>query len=109
MAIRQTRIYAPATPPYDGPFWAETIMARILKPLVTGQDGLQWFWFTKYASVQPEFADSDGNGVPSGFFGAQFCRSLRLRFEADDGVVGGFEHKGSQLIAQEGCWIADWR
>jgi hypothetical protein len=109
MAIRQTRIYAPATPPYDNHLWAETMMERIIKPLTTGQVGLTWYWFTRYASVQPEFADSDGSGLPSGFFGNQLCRSLRFRCEVDDGLVSAFEASGSQLIAQEGCWNADWR
>jgi hypothetical protein len=109
MAIRQTRIYAPTTLPYDSQFWAETMMERIIKPIVASQDGLVWFWFTRYASLQPEFADSDESKVPTGFFGNMLCRSLRFRFEVADDALNVFEANGSKLITQEGCWTADWR
>ena len=109
MAIRQTRIYAPVMPCYDNTLWAETMMERIIRPITTGQIGLKWFWFTRYASEQPEFADSDGSRLPDGFFANQLCRSLRFRCEIDDGLVSAFEARGNQLISREHCWNADWR
>lgn len=109
MAIRQTRIYAPAKPPYDTHLWAETMMARIIKPLAEVNDELDWFWFTRYASVEQEFADSDGSNVPAGFFGSQLCRSIRFRFEIHEDKLADFENRGTALIEREGCWISDWR
>lgn len=108
MAFLQTRIYAPKFPPYDDARWAETMMARIIDPL-TSDDGLEWFWFTQYASVSPEFADSDGTNAPVGFFDGQICRSLRFRFEVDDSRREDFLAKAVALIDRERCWIADWR
>lgn len=108
MAIRQTRIYAPAAKPYDQ-FWAETLMGRVVKPLVESHPEVKWFWMTRYASEKPEFADSDGANVPDGFFTDNPCRSLRFRFEIPDEKVAEFEAEGSQLIQTEQCWIADWR
>jgi len=108
MAVRQTRIYAPMTPPYDDKYWWETMLGRIIAPLVTNQEGLVWFWFTRYASLQPEFADSDGTHLPNGFFGTQPCRSLRFRCEVDDSLISEFEIKANQLINHEGCWNANW-
>ncbi|WP_145274042.1 hypothetical protein [Tautonia plasticadhaerens] len=109
MAIRQTRIYASSNVPYDDQHWAETIMARIIQPLVTNESGLRWFWFTRYADVEPEFADSDGTHYPDGFHGDKLCRSIRLRLDIDDDAKESFESRGSELIEREGCWIADWR
>ncbi len=109
MAIRQTRIYAPAKAPYDSQLWAETMMARILKPLVISNEKLKWVWLTRYASTEPEFADSDGANVPTGYFHNNPCRSIRFRFEIDDSDLADFEREGNELIQQEGCWNADWR
>jgi hypothetical protein len=109
MTIRQTRIYTPAKPPYDTNLWAETVMARILKPLVDRNPQLRWVWFTRYVSGKPEFADSDGANVPPDFFDNNLCRSIRFRFEINDDDLDAFEQQAADLIRQEGCWIADWR
>lgn len=109
MAIRQTRIYAPAIAPYDSHIWAETMMARIIRPLVINNDRLKWVWLTRYSSAAPEFADSDGTNVPTGYFDNKHCRSLRFRFEIVDDELAAFEQHGNLLIQQDGCWNADWR
>lgn len=84
-------------------------MGRIIKPLVADSDELGWFWLTRYASEEKEFADSDGSNVPEGFFGNLLCRSIRFRFELNDTNQATFEARGSKLIEHEGCWISDWR
>ncbi len=96
------------TPPYDNAHWAETMMARVVKPLIRSHE-LNWFWFTRYASITPEFADSDGTNAPAGFFDGQICRSLRFRIDIDDNRLEDFEANASALIDKERCWIADWR
>jgi hypothetical protein len=108
VAVRQTRIYAPKVVPYDTPTWAETMMARVIRPMVQLQ-GMNWFWLTRYASETPEFADSDGSSVPAGFFDGQMCRSLRFRFDVDDDQRERFETRATTIINTEQCWIADWR
>lgn len=108
MAVRQTRIYAPLLSPYNDDLWAETMMARIIRPLVQ-MGGLNWFWFTRYASEELEFADSDGTNVPVRFFEGQACRSLRFRFDMDDSRLNGFEASAATKIREENCWIADFR
>lgn len=109
MAIRQTRIYAPAKAPYDSQFWAETMMARIIKPLVEQCSEISWFWFTRYASEEQDFADSNGDAAPPAFFDHNNFRSLRFRFEVADSAIAVFENCGNELISREGCWNADWR
>jgi hypothetical protein len=109
MAIRQTRMYAPTTAPYDNQLWAETMMARIIKTLVEQNPQPTWLWFTRYASLQPEFGDSDGNNAPASITQGGLCKSLRFRYEIPEDDVGAFERQGSDLITSEGCWIADWR
>ncbi len=114
MAIRQTRIYAPVNAPYDSHVWAETMMARILRPLVDGSAQLKWVWFTRYSSNEPDFADSDSANAPAGYFDNNDIRSLRFRslrfrFEIADTDLAAFERQGRELIEREGCWIADWR
>ena len=109
MQTRQTRIYAPSKPPYDGKLWGETMIARIIKPLSHSGQGLEWIWFTRYASLETDFADSDGTHCPTAFFGGGLCRSLRLRFQISEDHRSEFEASAGELIQSEGCWIADWR
>lgn len=109
MAVRQTRIYVPNNPPFDGNLWAETLMARVITPLVQHATGLKWFWFIRYRSPNPEFADSDGSKIPQDYFDDNPCRSIRFRFEIEDALRVQFEAQGDGLIQNEGCWNADWR
>ncbi len=108
MGTRQTRIYAPHTAPYDNQLWAETMMARIVKPL-SEREGVKWVWVTRYASQTLDFSDSDGSKVPDGFFKGPLYRSLRFRYEVEHDRQNGFESFGSSLVESEMCWKADWR
>lgn len=107
--IRQTRIYAPITQPYDDPHWAETMMARLVKPLVLENPKIKWFWMTRYRSLDEDFADSEKSAAPSDFFQDNDYRSLRFRIEVEEDDRLAFEEKATDLITQENCWIADWR
>lgn len=109
LAIVQTRIYAPAIAPYDDQYWAETMMARIIKPLIEQCTDIWWFWFTRYVSNERDFADSNGDTAPPEFFDRNNYRSLRFRLEIADAAFTEFEQRGNELIKGEGCWIADWR
>lgn len=108
MGTRQTRIYAPHTAPYDNHLWAETMMARIIKPL-SEREGVKWVWATRYAFQELDFSDSDGSKVPEGFFSKPLYRSLRFRYEVEQDHQEDFESFGSSLVQNERCWNADWR
>ena len=108
METRQTRIYAPNHEPYTGKLWAETMMARIIRPLVS-HPGVSWVWVTRYASETPEFDDSDGSKAPADFFNGHLCRSLRFRFLVEPEHRTAFEESGTVLVNKEACWLADWR
>jgi len=45
---RQTRIFVPRDDLFNHDRWAETIIGRIIAPLVHGVDYLDWFWFSRY-------------------------------------------------------------
>jgi hypothetical protein len=108
MATKQTRIYAPHRSPYDNNLWAETMMARIIKPLV-GRTGVKWVWVTRYAFLTLDFSDSDGSKAPEGFFEKPLYRSLRFRYEIEPERQDEFEAAGAEIVKSEGCWQADWR
>ena len=55
--IRQTRIFAPHEGLFANARWAETVIGRIIKPVVANfLDALKWYWFTRY--VQPPEGDT---------------------------------------------------
>lgn len=108
MGTKQTRIYAPHDAPYDNHLWAETMMARIIKPLVNREE-VKWAWVTRYAFPDLEFSDSDEMKAPKGFFTKPLYRSLRFRYEVTSGCEDDFEAVGTELVESERCWLADWR
>ena len=97
MAIRQARIFVPSNEPEDN--WAETVLGRVIQPLVTiHSDGLQWFWFTRYAVyLGQDEGDCDINLLPKEYIQprsgkkTQFHRSIRFRFDISEEKQDSFE------------------
>lgn len=111
MVTRQTRIFAPPRLPYDGDTWAETLLGRVIRPLVANQTALEWFWFSRYAEGRKDSnADSDIGRIPTDFeWPDQLYRSVRFRFQVADDKLEGFERNGHGTIQEEECAISDWR
>ncbi|OEU71079.1 MAG: hypothetical protein BA863_05830 [Desulfovibrio sp. S3730MH75] len=113
MMIHQTRIFAPQEGLFAHPLWAETVIGRIIAPVVTQfQDALEWYWFTRY--VQP--ADGDTGDckfaqIPQAFLdphsGAH--KSIRFRYAVEDDTCEAFEEECGRLIEDAGCAISDFR
>src|SRR5436189_6119697 len=98
MVYRQIRIYALEQAPYDSEEnWAETILARIIRPLAARPE-VKWFWFGRYWSEEADFADSNGDHFPADEIQRLKYRSIRFRVGLEDGAEGGFEIAASQLI-----------
>ena len=112
MAIRQTRIFVPNTVPYDNATWAETLLGRVIRPLVH-QHPIEWYWFSRYdQSLEGDWGDCDKRKVLEARHRLEWnghFRSLRLRFRLSDADVQAFEQDGAQSIEDEGCVISDWR
>lgn len=110
MAIRQTRIFVPNAMPYNGDTWAETLLGRVIQPLIQSHPTLDWFWFSRYyASPSIDSGDCDVNIVPKEYQIDGSLRSLRIRFELPDSNTRAFEENGSLRIREEKCFISDWR
>ena len=112
MAIRQTRIFVPNTVPYDNTTWAETLLGRVIRPLVH-QHAIGWYWFSRYdQSLEGDWGDCDKRRVLEARHRLEWnrhFRSLRLRFRVSDADVQAFEQDGTQRIEDEECVISDWR
>jgi hypothetical protein len=118
MAHRQTRIFVPPNPPFDDASWAETLVGSVINPLV-GQPGiLDRFWFSRYTAPRNDSGDCDIGLIPEGFgidnnyrsIGTHgLFRSLRFRYEMEDGALALFEQAAQEAIADSRCGISDFR
>jgi len=117
MANRQTRIFANQDEPLQ---WAETMIGRVIKPLITEfEDSLHSFWFSRYVcqiGVRDEDrGDCDFDQLPNHFkqafpgFAQPGHRSMRFRFEIADASQVDFEAQLHQRIIQYGYAISDFR
>lgn len=109
MSIRQTRIFVPNVLPYDTETWVETLLGRVIQPLLQSHSTVDWFWFSRYIASSADSGDCDVSVVPKDFQLNGLLRSLRFRFELSDTNVRAFEREGSLRITNEGCVISDWR
>jgi len=110
MAIRQTRIFVPNAVPYNGETWAETLLGRVIQPLLQSHPTIHWFWFSRYyAPPSIDSGDCDINFVPKEFQINESLRSFRFRFALPDSDTQTFEENGSLRIKDEKCVISDWR
>lgn len=112
MAVRQTRIFVPATESTDD--WAETLAGRVLRRLAAEFDGrLDWFWFSRYGAANGDIADCDITRIPphciASGSAAVAHRSLRFRYAVGDEHVAAFEARTAELIAHYGYAISDFR
>lgn len=117
MASRQTRIFVNHDEQYN---WAETLIGRIIKPLIVEfKDQLQSFWFSRYICQidvpGEDCGDCDFKVIPNNFkqsfpgFDLPGHRSMRFRFEVGDAHQVDFEARLQQLILQYGYAISDIR
>ena len=109
MPCKQTRIFLPFDVPYDNDNWAETLIGRIIRPLVQEFPVLEWFWFSRYA----EDAQGSGGGcnlaaIPPTFAKNGIYRSVRFRYSIPDQTVVVFEQRCLELIGAAGCRISDF-
>ncbi len=110
MAIRQTRIFVPNAVPYDSENWVETLMGRVIRPLVESNSRLEWFWFSRYHLPRGvDDGDCDISGIPADFEKDGHLRSLRFRYQIPDKNQRAFEEEGKRMIVAERCVISDWR
>ncbi len=109
MAIRQTRIFVPDLMPYDTENWAETLLGRVIQPLLQNCPTVDWFWFSRYIATSTDSGDCDISVIPKEFQTGGLFRSLRFRFQLSDANIQTFEQAGSLEINRDGCAISDWR
>ena len=110
MAIRQTRIFVPNIVPYDSEDWAETLLGRVVQPLLQKYPTTAWFWFSRYfAPASMDSGDCNITAVPEEYQIQGSFRSLRFRYELPDSDIGAFEEDGNLRIRNEECVISDWR
>ena len=111
--IRQTRIFAPHEGLFANARWAETVIGRIIKPVVANfLDALKWYWFTRY--VQPpegDTGDCNFDQIPQDFIHPQsgLHKSIRFRYAVNDDTCEAFEEQCRELIENVGCAISDFR
>ncbi len=110
MAIRQTRIFVPNIMPYSGETWAETLLGRVIRPLLQKHPTTAWLWFSRYfAPPSIDSGDCNITVVPKEYQIDGSFRSLRFRYELPDADTLAFEEDGSLRIRDERCVISDWR
>jgi hypothetical protein len=108
MAILQIRIFVPSGEPPQG--WAETVAGRVIKPITQEylHKGLEWFWFSRYASFGPDSADCDFDALPETYKQPlspgelPYHRSVRFRFEIADNQQANFKKRLQELLKQGG-------
>jgi len=115
---RQTRIFVPATVPYENISWKPTLVASVIATLVANAHTMEWYWFSEYVALRADSGDCDITAIPEEFgispqfasVGAQgYFRSLRFRYQMAEEDAPAFEALASDLIAQQGCAISDFR
>ena len=56
MTVRQTRIFVPATRPFDEGDWVSTVVGHVIKPIAESP-GLAWFHFNHYVAPDTDSGD----------------------------------------------------
>jgi hypothetical protein len=116
MSIRQARIFVNHSETLD---WAETLIGRVVRALVAEfTDQVRWFWFSRYICLigaqGEDRGDCDFDAIPNDFKqpfngGNQpGHRSLRFRYEIEDGQQTAFETRLQQLVNQNSYVISDF-
>src|ERR1700722_13649809 len=105
--IRQVRIFAPPGGLYEHARWAETIIGRIIAPVVRQSgDSLDWYWFTRYVTEAGEAAgDCNLTEIPTNFMRREtgYYQSMRFRYAVRDEAQADFEERCRTFIGDAGC------
>ncbi len=113
MVIRQFRVFVRSNESLED--WAETLIGKVFCPLVDEfSDNLEWFWFSRYASVNGDIDDCDFNQIPEDFLlhqqdSKKYHRSMRFRFSIPNDKQVVFEKRAHVIIQNEGYYISDIR
>jgi hypothetical protein len=107
--IRQISIFVPRSPPFDGNAWAEGVLGHVIRPLVCGELGVSWFWFTRYAQPRSASERSEITGIPRSFAINGLFRSVRFCYALSAGSMPAFEERARALIGQVGARTAGSR
>src|SRR5262245_22854310 len=105
IVYRQTRIFVPNSVPFDNDSWAETLLGNVLRPAAMLASALEWFWFSRYVSLEPESAgDCDIKKIPNACLNPEYklYRSLRVRYAGPLDTVRAFESTCEPLITHVG-------
>lgn len=106
-ATRQTTLFVPRGMPFDSRGWVETVLGRVVRPLVDGHPELIWYWFSRY--VEPRNHNWEMSGVPGTFDVATnqgpALRFVRFRFMIPETPRVSFEQEAQELFQREGCFV----
>lgn len=111
MPNRQVRIFAPASGPYASPLWAETILGKIIKPLVLGHPTRKpvRYHFFRYRTGGWDDTDCEMALVPEQFVHPiETYHSIRFRYSMRSDWTQQFEDRGQKLIVTAGCLATHW-
>lgn len=111
--IKQTRIFAPYGGLFDEATWAETLLGKVITPVVHDMAAtLEWFFISRYIATPEEDSDDcDITSIPLEFRrpADDRFRSVRFRYSIGDAQVEQFERICQDLIDESGCRISDFR
>lgn len=112
MTPLQTRIFVPFANPYTNQLWVETLVGRVIAPLVKAHK-ISHFWFSRYGEDKNgSQGDTDLTKIPVSFRHPQadFYRSVRFRLWLPNTVdQPTFEKDLFAHVGSASCAIADLR
>jgi len=105
----QTRIFVPPAAPYQPHCWVETIVGRIIAPLIS-KYSISEFWFSRYGQDKNGSSqDTDLTKIPSHFESSGSWRSVRFRLWLSPHHQQAFESDLFDRVKDANCAIADLR
>lgn len=108
--IKQVRIFAPRNHLFADALWAETLIGRIIVPLVSEYEArLNWFWFSRYdCTSEVDSNDCDISQIPNDFMHpeSKHYRSVRFRYSLQSDCSSLFVNSCAKLITDVGCRIS---
>ena len=113
MTVRQTRIFVPATRPFDEGDWVSTVVGHVIKPIAESP-GLAWFHFNHYVAPDTDSGDCDIARIPRMFSvqgnnGERLFRSIRFRYRVEDEARNALEAQIRELLEGQDCAVSDFR
>jgi hypothetical protein len=96
LVYRQIRIFV--LPEVDGNHWVETVVGRVIKPVVERHKP-EWMWFSRYGEDKKgSSVDCDISKIPAHFCKNGLYRSVRFRACIDRGSQKEFEQETLERI-----------